>query len=197
MYQSLIISLFILSLFLLGCSKEEEENYDNAITFLNSNPISAESIFSEEFNELQNHSELQGQLLSDVDYSFSVNAVGDFQITQNFNNCNYQTEDARIWLNIYGSNFKANFKDIYSIKEDVLTRIEVTSYRLILNFAPITVGSLCANGCEDQYECSQALPSFTNMAPATTVYTQQELIFNDEETRAAYKSQFELLRDGF
>ncbi|MDC1234395.1 hypothetical protein N8Z39_01410 [Cyclobacteriaceae bacterium] len=179
-----------------GCSKEEED-YDNAISFLNNNPIATEGIFSEEFNELQNHSELQGQLLSDVNYSFSVNVVGDFQITQNFNNCSYQTEDARIWLNIYGSNFKANFKDIYSIKEDIFTGLETTSYRLILNFAPITIGSLCADGCEDQYKCSQALPSLTNSAPATTVYTQQYLIFNDEETRARYKTQFELLRDGF
>ncbi|MDC6484262.1 hypothetical protein PQZ10_03125, partial [Cyclobacteriaceae bacterium] len=176
---------------------KEEENYDNAITFLNSNPIITEAIFSEEFNELQNHSALQGELLSDVNYSFSVNAVGDFQIIQNFNNCSYQSVDARIWLNIFGSNFKPNFKDIYSIKEDVFTGMDVTSYRLILNFAPITVGSLCANGCEDQYECSQALPSFTNTLPATTVYTQQYLIFNDEETRANYKSQFELLRDSF
>ena len=179
MRHSLIASLFLASLFLSGCSKEEE-NYDNAITFLNSNPIITEAIFSEEFN-----------------YSFSVNAVGDFQIIQNFNNCSYQSVDARIWLNIFGSNFKPNFKDIYSIKEDVFTGMDVTSYRLILNFAPITVGSLCANGCEDQYECSQALPSFTNTLPATTVYTQQYLIFNDEETRANYKSQFELLRDSF
>jgi len=196
MRHSLISSLFLASLFLSGCSKEEE-NYDNAITFLNSNPIITEAIFSEEFNELQNHSALQGELLSDVNYSFSVNAVGDFQIIQNFNNCSYQSVDARIWLNIFGSNFKPNFKDIYSIKEDVFTGMDVTSYRLILNFAPITVGSLCANGCEDQYECSQALPSFTNILPATTVYTQQYLIFNDEETRANYKSQFELLRDSF
>jgi hypothetical protein len=196
MRHSLIASLFLASLFLSGCSKEEE-NYDNAITFLNSNPIITEAIFSEEFNELQNHSALQGELLSDVNYSFSVNAVGDFQIIQNFNNCNYQSVDARIWLNIFGSNFKPNFKDIYCIKEDVFTGMDVTSYRLILNFAPITVGSLCANGCEDQYECSQALPSFTNTLPATTVYTQQYLIFNDEETRANYKSQFELLRDSF
>ena len=196
MSQPLFINLIIIFLFLTGCSKEEED-YDNAISFLNNNPIATEGIFSEEFNELQNHSELQGQLLSDVNYSFSVNVVGDFQITQNFNNCSYQTEDARIWLNIYGSNFKANFKDIYSIKEDIFTGLETTSYRLILNFAPITIGSLCADGCEDQYKCSQALPSLTNSAPATTVYTQQYLIFNDEETRARYKTQFELLRDGF
>ena len=196
MSRPLFINLIIIFLFLTGCSKEEED-YDNAISFLNNNPIATEGIFSEEFNELQNHSELQGQLLSDVNYSFSVNVVGDFQITQNFNNCSYQTEDARIWLNIYGSNFKANFKDIYSIKEDIFTGLETTSYRLILNFAPITIGSLCADGCEDQYKCSQALPSLTNSAPATTVYTQQYLIFNDEETRARYKTQFELLRDGF
>ena len=196
MSQPLFINLIIIFLFLTGCSKEEED-YDNAISFLNNNPIATEGIFSGEFNELQNHSEFQGQLLSDVNYSFSVNVVGDFQITQNFNNCSYQTEDARIWLNIYGSNFKANFKDIYSIKEDIFTGLETTSYRLILNFAPITIGSLCADGCEDQYKCSQALPSLTNSAPATTVYTQQYLIFNDEETRARYKTQFELLRDGF
>ena len=196
MSHPLFINLTIIFLFLTGCSKEEED-YDNAISFLNNNPIATEGIFSEEFNELQNHSELQGQLLNDVNYSFSVNAVGDFQITQNFNNCSYQTEDARIWLNIYGSNFKANFKDIYSIKENIFTGMEVTSYGLILNFAPITIGSLCANGCEDQYKCSQALPSLTNSAPATTVYTQQYLIFNNEETRARYKTQFELLRDGF
>ena len=55
MRHSLIASLFLASLFLSGCSKEEE-NYDNAITFLNSNPIITEAIFSEEFNELQNHS---------------------------------------------------------------------------------------------------------------------------------------------
>jgi hypothetical protein len=257
---------------LTGCSKEEED-YDNAISFLNNNPIATEGIFSGEFNELQNHSEFQGQLLSDVNYSFSVNVVGDFQITVKFSNCSYEMEqcltcgdfpdfytinilgeeveiptdelndpaiwsglcvglideegdstiitskyldelktyyeefggtcsipyptDTRIWLNIYGSNFKANFKDIYSIKEDVFTGLETTSYRLILNFAPITIGSLCADGCEDQYKCSQALPSLTNSAPATTVYTQQYLIFNDEETRARYKTQFELLRDGF
>ncbi len=107
MRHSLISSLFLASLFLSGCS-EEEENYDNAITFLNSNPIITEAIFSEEFNELQNHSALQGELLSDVNYSFSVNAVGDFQIIQNFNNCSYQSVDARIWLNIFGSNFKPN-----------------------------------------------------------------------------------------
>jgi|TARA_B110000093_G_scaffold173045_1_gene204707 hypothetical protein len=196
MSQPLFINLIIIFLFLTGCTKEEED-YDNAISFLNNNPIATEGIFSGEFNELQNHSEFQGQLLSDVNYSFSVNVVGDFQITQNFNNCSYQTEDARIWLNIYGSNFKANFKDIYSIKEDIFTGLETTSYRLILNFAPITIGSLCADGCEDQYKCSQALPSLTNSAPATTVYTQQYLIFNDEETRARYKTQFELLRDGF
>ena len=196
MSQPLFINLIIIFLFLTGCTKEEED-YDNAISFLNNNPIATEGIFSEKFNELQNHSEFQGQLLSDVNYSFSVNVVGDFQITQNFNNCSYQTEDARIWLNIYGSNFKANFKDIYSIKEDIFTGLETTSYRLILNFAPITIGSLCADGCEDQYKCSQALPSLTNSAPATTVYTQQYLIFNDEETRARYKTQFELLRDGF
>ena len=100
---------------------------------MNRNPITTKAIFSEEFNELQNHSALQGKLLSDVNYFFSVNMVGDFQITQSFNNCNYQTEDARIWHNIYGSNFKANFKDIYSIKEDIVTGMDSTSYRLILN----------------------------------------------------------------
>ena len=97
-------SLFILIFLLFGCSKEEED-YENAISFLNNNPITTKAIFSEDFNELQNHSTLQGKLLSDVDYSFVLNMVGDFQITQSFNNCNYQTEDARIWLNIYGSNY--------------------------------------------------------------------------------------------
>jgi len=123
--------------------------------------------------------------------------VGDFQITQSFNNCNYQTEDARIWLNIYGSNYKANFKDISSIKEDIFTGMDSTSYRLILNFAPIKVGSLCVNNCQDQYRCSQDLPSLTNIAPTTTIYTQQYLIFNDADTRALYKTYFEILRDGF
>jgi len=189
-------SLFVIGLFLFSCSKEEE-NYENAISFLNNNPITTTAIFSEEFNELQNHSELQGKLLSDVNYSFVVNMVGDFQITQSFNNCNYQTEDARIWLNIYGSNFKANFKDIYSIKEDIVTGMDSTSYRLILNFAPIKVGSLCVNRCQDQYRCSQDLPSFANIAPTTTIYTKQYLIFNDTNTRARYKTYFEILRDGF
>ena len=140
MRQLVFSSLFIIGLFLFSCSKDEE-NYENAISFLNRNPITTKAIFSEEFNELQNHSALQGKLLSDVNYFFSVNMVGDFQITQSFNNCNYQTEDARIWHNIYGSNFKANFKDIYSIKEDIVTGMDSTSYRLILNFAPIKVGS--------------------------------------------------------
>ncbi|MDA8707354.1 hypothetical protein N9L97_03445 [Cyclobacteriaceae bacterium] len=189
-------SLFILIFLLFGCSKEEED-YENAISFLNNNPITTKAIFSEDFNELQNHSTLQGKLLSDVDYSFVVNMVGDFQITQSFNNCNYQTEDARIWLNIYGSNYKANFKDISSIKEDIFTGMDSTSYRLILNFAPIKVGSLCVNNCQDQYRCSQDLPSLTNIAPTTTIYTQQYLIFNDADTRALYKTYFEILRDGF
>ena len=196
MRQLVFSSLFILSLFLFGCSKDEE-NYENAISFLNRNPITTTAIFSEEFNELQNHSALQGKLLSDVNYFFSVNMVGDFQITQSFNNCNYQTEDARIWHNIYGSNFKANFKDIYSIKEDIVTGIDSTSYRLILNFAPIKVGSLCVNQCQNQYRCSQDLPSFDNIAPTTTVYTKQYLIFNDAGTRARYRTYFEILRDGF
>ena len=189
-------SLFILIFLLFGCSKEEED-YENAISFLNNNPITTKDIFSEDFNELQNHSTLQGKLLSDVDYSFVLNMVGDFQITQSFNNCNYQTEDARIWLNIYGSNYKANFKDISSIKEDIFTGMDSTSYRLILNFAPIKVGSLCVNNCQDQYRCSQDLPSLTNIAPTTTIYTQQYLIFNDADTRALYKTYFEILRDGF
>ena len=196
MRQLVFSSLFILSLLLFGCSKEEED-YENAISFLNNNPIITKAIFSQEFNELQNHSTLQGKLLSDVDYSFLVNMVGDFQITQSFNNCNYQTEDARIWLNIYGSNYKANFKDISSIKEDIFTGMDSTSYRLILNFAPIKVGSLCVNNCQDQYRCSQDLPSLTNIAPTTTIYTQQYLIFNDADTRALYKTYFEILRDGF
>ena len=196
MRQLVFSSLFILCLFLFGCSKDEE-NYENAISFLNRNPITTTAIFSEEFNELQNHSALQGKLLSDVNYFFSVNMVGDFQITQSFNNCNYQTEDARIWHNIYGSNFKANFKDIYSIKEDIVTGVDSTSYRLILNFAPIKVGSLCVNQCQNQYRCSQDLPSFDNIAPTTTVYTKQYLIFNDASTRARYKTYFEILRDGF
>ena len=196
MRQLVFSSLFILSLFLFGCSKDEE-NYENAISFLNRNPITTTAIFSEEFNELQNHSALQGKLLSDVNYFFSVNMVGDFQITQSFNNCNYQTEDARIWHNIYGSNFKANFKDIYSIKEDIVTGIDSTSYRLILNFAPIKVGSLCVNQCQNQYRCSQDLPSFDNIAPTTTVYTKQYLIFKDAGIRARYRTYFEILRDGF
>ena len=196
MRQLVFSSLFILSLFLFGCSKDEE-NYENAISFLNRNPITTTAIFSEEFNELQNHSALQGKLLSDVNYFFSVNMVGDFQITQSFNNCNYQTEDARIWHNIYGSNFKANFKDIYSIKEDIVTGVDSTSYRLILNFAPIKVGSLCVNQCQNQYRCSQDLPSFDNIAPTTTVYTKQYLIFKDAGTRARYRTYFEILRDGF
>ena len=196
MRQLVFSSLFILSLFLFGCSKDEE-NYENAISFLNRNPITTTAIFSEEFNELQNHSALQGKLLSDVNYFFSVNMVGDFQITQSFNNCNYQTEDARIWHNIYGSNFKANFKDIYSIKEDIVTGRDSTSYRLILNFAPIKVGSLCVNQCQNQYRCSQDLPSFDNIAPTTTVYTKQYLIFKDAGTRARYRTYFEILRDGF
>ncbi|MAJ52295.1 MAG: hypothetical protein CMB82_11895 [Flammeovirgaceae bacterium] len=275
MHQLVFSSLFIICLLLSGCSKEEE-NYENAISFLNNNPITAKAIYSEEFNELQVHSALQGQLLSDVEYKFSVNAVGDFQITIEFSNCNYEMEkcltcsdfpefystevlgeevqisldeynnpeiwsmlcvgltfedeeadssftvtseylddsktmyeefggtclissgtDKRTWLNIYGANYKANFKDIYSIKEDIFTKMDSTSYRLILNFAPVRVGSLCANGCRNQYTCAQPLPSFINIAPTTTVYTQQYLIFNDEETRALYKNYFEILRDGF
>ena len=196
MRQLVFSSFFIIGLFLFSCSKDEE-NYENAISFLNRNPITTKAIFSENLMNYKNHSALQGKLLSDVNYFFSVNMVGDFQITQSFNNCNYQTEDARIWHNIYGSNFKANFKDIYSIKEDIVTGMDSTSYRLILNFAPIKVGSLCVNQCQNQYRCSQDLPSFDNIAPTTTVYTKQYLIFNDASTRARYKTYFEILRDGF
>ena len=148
-------------------------------------------IYFEDILELQNENNMSWY------YFFSVNMVGDFQITQSFNNCHYQTEDARIWHNIYGANFKANFKDIYSIKEDIVTGMDSTSYRLILNFAPIKVGSLCVNQCQNQYRCSQDLPSFDNIAPTTTVYTKQYLIFNDASTRARYKTYFEILRDGF
>ena len=69
MRQLVFSSLFILSLLLFGCSKEEED-YENAISFLNNNPIITKAIFSQEFNEIQNHSTLQGKLLSDVDTVF-------------------------------------------------------------------------------------------------------------------------------
>ena len=59
MRQLVFSSLFILIFLLFGCSKEEED-YENAISFLNNNPITTKAIFSEEFNELQNHSTLQG-----------------------------------------------------------------------------------------------------------------------------------------
>ena len=52
MRQLVFSSLFIIGLFLFSCSKDEE-NYENAISFLNRNPITTKAIFSEEFNELQ------------------------------------------------------------------------------------------------------------------------------------------------
>ena len=195
-------SIYKLSLLLLvfigSCNQgEEEEAYDSAVEFLNANPIITTNFYSSEFNELQVHSASQGSLMSDVSYYFAVNSIGDFQITENFNNCTYENTDARVWLNIYGANFKANFKDIISIKENISTEMEKTTYELILNFEPITVGSLCMNKCLSLYSCDTELPSFTNSAPGTRIFYQQYLIFNDVGTRATYKKQFEILRDGF